>query len=108
MTLLPPLVPGTGVQTGGDAPKKTSHQEHHPHHHTGKTAEDIATHDRELYGVRDSTKLDSVRVPAGGGSCREGFANSTPDVSASQAVTGAGRHTSSETPARVRDSTMRS
>ena len=49
-----------GGQTGEEAPK-SSHQKHHPHRHHGDTAADIAQHDRELYGVSDSTKLDSVR-----------------------------------------------
>jgi hypothetical protein len=45
-----------GGQTG-EASKGGSHQ---PHRHKGDTAADIAQHDRELHGVRDSTKLDAV------------------------------------------------
>ena len=37
----------------GDKPTKSSH--------TGETSADVAQRDRELYGVRDTTKLDSVR-----------------------------------------------
>ena len=52
-----------GGQTG-EASKGGSHQQHHPHRHKGDTAADIAQHDRELHGVRDSTKLDAVRCAA--------------------------------------------
>ena len=51
-----------GGEKGGDeggAPSKSSHQKHHQKH-SGDTAADVAQHDRELYGVRDTTKLDSV------------------------------------------------
>jgi hypothetical protein len=53
---------GGGAQQGGAAAQQPKKDPHHPHKHRGDTAEDIATHDREMYGVRDSTKLDAVRL----------------------------------------------
>ena len=97
--------------------EKSSHQKHHPHRHNGDTPEDIATHDRELYGVRDSAKLNSVRVASYG--CERvrgqgGRARGRCGVlllllmqhAAMQAVSG--QPSPSTTPARVRDGTMRS
>jgi hypothetical protein len=49
---------------GGEHDKKSSHQKHHPHRHSEATAADMAAHDREMYGVRDTTKLDAVRMRA--------------------------------------------
>ena len=49
-----------GGEQGG-TPSKSSHQKHHPHRHGSDTPADIAQHNREMYGVRDTTKLDSVR-----------------------------------------------
>ena len=92
---------GKGVEKGeaGGPTSKNSHQKHHPHRHTGNTPADIAQHDREMYGVRDTAKLDSVRRRWRGG-------RSSADAARSQATTS--QSTASPTPARVRDSTMRS
>ncbi len=58
-------VAAQGAQSEGGAGEggagKSAHQKHHPHRHKGDTAQDVAAHDRELYGVQDTANLNSVR-----------------------------------------------
>jgi hypothetical protein len=86
-------------EKSGEAGEPSASSREATKEHGGDTAAEMAKRDREQYGVQDSTKMDAVRLP----SRRVALSRS---YQRSQATTGP--RTASETPARVRDSSLRS